>query len=103
MANKEFNLDEFMRLDLNKLVFRVKEADTGEFISYDPDKCNGCGECELVCSASLWAATKGQKAKLSPKYRQLCMECGACYAVCEADAISFNYPAGGSGIIIKHG
>ena len=45
----------------------------------------------------------GKKAKLSPKYKELCLECAACYAVCEADAIDFRYPNGGSGIIIKHG
>jgi ferredoxin-like protein FixX len=51
----------------------------------------------------MWAAPKGKKARLSPKYRELCLECAACYAMCEQDAIDFRYPDGGSGIIIKHG
>jgi ferredoxin like protein len=103
MANKEFNADEFVKVNLGKMVFRVEGEDPGDFISYDESKCNGCGECAMVCSASLWAVPKGKKAKLSPKYKEHCMECAACYAVCEADAIDFRYPNGGTGIIIKHG
>ena len=56
-----------------------------------------------VCAASLWTVPKGKKARLAPKYRELCMECAACYAMCEPDAIDFRYPNGGTGIIIKHG
>jgi ferredoxin-like protein FixX len=102
MADNNFNVEEFMKLNLNKLTFRDKGVETGNFISYDPDKCDGCGECALVCSVNIWAV-KENKAKLSPKYKELCLECAACYATCETDAISFQYPAGGSGIVIKHG
>ncbi|OGP57070.1 MAG: hypothetical protein A2V67_00400 [Deltaproteobacteria bacterium RBG_13_61_14] len=70
-------------------------------MTYDQSKCNSCGACSLVCSANLWAVK--DKAKLSPRYQELCLECAACYAVCENDAIAFRYPNGGAGIIIKHG
>ena len=102
MAQNNFNVEEFVKLNLSKLIFRDNTIDTGDFITYDADKCDGCGDCVLVCSVSLWAM-KEEKAKLSPKYKELCMECAACYATCETDAISFTYPAGGSGIVIKHG
>ena len=85
-------------------VFRVEGAETGEFISFDDGKCTGCGECALVCAANLWSVPKEKKkARLSPKYRELCLECAACYAVCTQDAIEYRYPNGGSGIVIKHG
>ena len=84
-------------------MFRNEGTDTGDFISYDESKCNSCGECAMVCSASLWGVSEGKKAKLSGKYKEFCLECAACYAVCEANAIDFRYPGGGSGIIIKHG
>lgn len=85
-------------------IFR-NEADPGDFITFDAQKCNGCGECISVCAVSLWSMSKenGGKARLSPKYKELCMECAACYAMCDKDAINFRYPNGGAGIIIKHG
>lgn len=101
MDNDEIKAGDFTRASLLKMTFRVEGADPGEFIKYDESKCTGCGECKLVCSANLWAVDG--KARLSPKYKELCLECAACYAVCEADAIDFRYPAGGAGIIIKHG
>ena len=88
---------------IKDFVCRVDGADPGDFISYDEAKCNRCGDCAMVCAPSLWTVPKGKKARLAPKYRELCMECAACYAVCEPDAIDFRYPNGGAGIIIKHG
>ncbi len=86
------------------LVFRDESADPGDFITFDASRCTACGECAMVCSADLWTLPKnGKTARLSDKYKQHCLECAACYAVCEADAISFRYPKGGAGIIIRHG
>lgn len=89
---------------IKDFVFRNK-ADTGDFITFDAQKCNGCGECVSVCSVNLWSMSRdnGGKARLSPKYKENCMECAGCYAMCEQDAIDFRYPNGGAGIIIKHG
>ena len=92
---------DFTGTSLLKLTFKVEGVAPGEFITYDQSKCNGCGACALVCSANLWAVK--DKAKLSPRYQELCLECAACYAVCENNAIDFRYPNGGAGIIIKHG
>lgn len=85
-------------------VFR-NEADPGDFITYHEQKCTGCGQCVTVCTVNLWSMSSknGGKARLSPKYKEHCMECAACYAMCESDAIDFRYPNGGAGIIIKHG
>jgi len=84
-------------------VYRAKNVDTGDFIQFNEEKCDGCGMCNSVCMANLWAVPKNNKTRLSPKYRELCLECAACYAVCNQDAIDFSYPKGGSGIIIKYG
>ena len=103
---KENDVDEndLIKWKVQDLVFRVDGADTGEFIIYDEQKCTGCGECALICAANLWSLPKdNRKARLSSKYRDLCLECAACYAVCEQDAIDFRYPNGASGIVIKHG
>jgi len=103
MEKKKTNGNDFLKFKIKDLVFRVEGADTGDFITYDRQKCNGCGSCALVCATGMWSVPKGKKAKISPKYREHCFECAACYAMCEQDAIDFRYPNGGSGIIIKHG
>jgi ferredoxin-like protein FixX len=89
---------------IKDFVFR-NDADPGDFITFDEAKCIGCGLCVTICTVNLWSMGKarGGKAHLSPKYKELCMECAGCYAMCEADAIDFRYPNGGAGIIIKHG
>lgn len=88
-------------LNLKKLTKRV--GDTGDFIKLDEEKCNGCGKCALICSMGLWRVPLGKKAKLSPKYKELCLECAACWEICEQEAIDFWYPKGGTGIIIEYG
>jgi len=103
MTNRETRTEDLTQWKVQDLVTRVEGADPGDFIVYDEGKCDGCGGCALVCAASLWAVPEGEKARLAPKYSELCLECAACYAVCEQDAINFRYPNGGSGIIIKHG
>ena len=91
---------EEMNIDLKNLVKRV--GDTGDFIEYESDKCDGCGRCAGVCSMGLWSVGGG-KAKLSPRYRELCLECAACWEICEREAIDFWYPKGGTGVVIEYG
>jgi ferredoxin like protein len=103
MRSKKSHTNVLTQWKVQDFVFRVEGAEPGDFISYDEGKCNGCGVCALVCAATLWTIPEGKKARLSTKYRELCLECSACHAVCEQDAINFRYPNGGSGIVIKHG
>ncbi len=91
-----------MKIDFTKLVMHVDTDKTGDFIKYDESKCEGCGRCALVCSFRLWSIREG-KAKLSSKYREYCLECAACWEICEAEAIDFSYPAGGTGVVIEYG
>ena len=104
MTSKAIQADDLLKWKVQDLVYRAEGADTGDFITYDDQKCTGCGECALVCAANMWTVFKdGEKARLSSKYREFCLECAACYAVCEQDAIDFRYPNGGTGIVIQHG
>jgi len=103
MGNKDQEQSDIVKININQLVFRIEAKDPGDFISYDETKCNGCNGCVMVCSANLWSLAENKKARLAPKYKELCMECAACHEICESDAIVFKYPSGGSGIIIKHG
>lgn len=91
-----------MKIDYKKLVKRVNTDKISNFISYNEEKCNGCGLCAMVCSFKLWSV-KGGKAKLASRYRELCLECGACCEICDAEAIDFSYPPGGTGVVIEFG
>jgi NAD-dependent dihydropyrimidine dehydrogenase PreA subunit len=73
---------------------------TGEFITVDPEKCTGCGDCIKVCLGNCYAI-KNKIAKV--KSLDKCMECGACWYVCEPEAISFSWPQGGTGFKTKWG
>jgi ferredoxin-like protein FixX len=91
-----------IELDFGKLVKRVDADKTGDFIRCDEEKCNGCGLCVRVCSFNLWSVKEG-KARLAPRYRELCLECAACWEICPTEAIDFSYPAGGTGVVFEYG
>lgn len=86
--------------DFLKLVY--KDVPGEGFLSVDADRCEGCANCVVVCPMLLWKLESG-KAKLSREYAAECLECGACWQVCEPGAISFDFPDGGQGIIVKYG
>jgi ferredoxin len=66
----------------------------GTFIQVDKTKCTGCGNCVKVCLAGCYEVRR-KKARI--KGLEKCMECGACWYVCQEDAIDFFWPPGGTG------
>jgi len=89
-----------MQIDLEKLIPRT--PGTGDFIGVDTRKCTLCGRCLVICVMNLWKR-RGDTVYLADDYASKCVECAACYQVCEAGAIKFHYPAGGTGIICRKG
>ncbi len=87
-------------MKLNGLTKHIPTA--SEFISIDQNICNRCGNCILVCVANLWRKIDNE-ISISEDYKERCLECAACYQVCEANAIKFQYPSGGTGIIYEKG
>jgi ferredoxin-like protein FixX len=79
-----------------------RTGDTGEFISIILENCKGCRKCEIICPMDIWKVVD-KKARLNADYKELCLECGHCYSICENDAIVFQFPKGGTGVIYKHG
>jgi ferredoxin len=65
-----------------------------EFITVDRDACTGCGDCVRVCLASVFRLREG-KAEVARLER--CMECAACFFVCEPGAVDFQWPKFGTG------
>ncbi|MFW9865027.1 MAG: 4Fe-4S dicluster domain-containing protein [Candidatus Thorarchaeota archaeon] len=89
-----------MNIELGGLTKRI--PGTGNFISIEKDKCNNCDRCLIVCIMNLWRKDKG-RIYIVENYQSKCVECAACFQVCEAGAITFKYPAGGTGIVIEKG
>ena len=89
-----------MKIEIDGLTKHI--PGTGDFISIDISKCNNCGNCILVCLVNLWGR-KDNRIYISENYKEKCLECAACYQVCDPGAISFQYPAGGTGVIYEKG
>jgi heterodisulfide reductase subunit A len=67
----------------------------------DPERCNGCGECVIICPVEVYnrfdAGIGVRKAIYKPHAQAVpdlvikdadhCIECGLCYDVCDLDAI----------------
>ncbi|MBW1894141.1 MAG: 4Fe-4S binding protein [Deltaproteobacteria bacterium] len=70
----------------------IKNA--GNFIKIIPEKCSGCGNCIKVCLGQCLELKDGSA---HVKSLDTCMECGACWYVCDEEAIIFSWPPGGTG------
>jgi len=76
--------------------FRVHED---AHIVVDGSVCEGCStqRCVVACPAGLFVPTSDGGIVFN--YEQ-CFECGTCYLVCDEEgAISWDYPAGGFGVV----
>lgn len=74
---------------------------TKEHIKVDKDKCIGmaCQLCYIVCPTGSFEMEDG---KAVWKYgMQLCGECGMCNYLCPVDAIDWDYPEAGTGMVNK--
>ena len=53
----------------------------------DPEKCNGCGECEEFCLKGVYEVNKKTK-KAESVRRDQCVHCFLCVDNCPKNAIS---------------
>lgn len=72
-------------------------------IAVDTEVCRSCTTraCVTACPANLFVPT--DDGGILFNYEQ-CFECGTCYQVCdESGAITWEYPAGGHGVVFRKG
>jgi NAD-dependent dihydropyrimidine dehydrogenase PreA subunit len=71
-----------------------------DFIIIDTPACTGCGCCLTICGGDVFEINGGKAVAVNA---DKCLECGTCEVVCPAGAITFNIPAGGTGIVYECG
>ena len=67
-------------------------------LTYDAEKCVGCGLCTEVCPHGVFEMDE-KKARITDK--DSCMECGACVMNCPPKAIKVNPGVGCAAAIIS--
>lgn len=67
-------------------------------LSFDPEKCYGCGMCLEVCPQGVLARDNG---KIRIEDRDACMECGACAKNCPAEALKVHIGVGCAAAVIN--
>lgn len=63
----------------------------GLSLQYDPQLCNGCKMCTIVCPHQV---LQSSKRKIEIVARSKCIECGACMMNCEKKAITVDIGVG---------
>lgn len=80
----------------DKFPLKHAEENPSQFIRVIEEKCVACGNCADICPQSVWQ-------KVGDIYKPVnyrdCSECGACWDMCEAEAIILGDPRGGTGVI----
>jgi adenylylsulfate reductase subunit B len=57
----------------------------------DPEKCTGCGVCELHCPLDVIVLEDGSDIP-SVKYPEECWHCGSCRLDCPSEAVEIIFP-----------
>ena len=83
---------------LYSILFQV---DRERHITVKTELCEGCIEkwCTCICPAECYKIVEG---RVEFAYEG-CLECGACWKVCDKEAIDWKYPRGGFGVCFRYG
>ncbi len=70
-------------------------------LDLDSERCTGCGRCVEVCPHAVFAiqTTNGRKAEI--RYRDSCMESGACAKNCPVQAVNVRAGVGCAWAIVR--
>ena len=64
------------------------------------DSCRFCWMCHHICPADVYELDENL-GEIVVRYEN-CLECGACRISCPKNAISWEYPTAGCGVILKN-
>ena len=95
------NPNEHLATTIEEKIFLIKSCpDTESHIKVNQDICTICNgkECTKFCPANVfaWSNTDDQ---LMVAYEN-CLECGVCTIGCHYEAIEYNHPKAGHGIVL---
>ena len=79
-----FPIDTFLKFVARRAVATLETSDTAFHI--DPESCNGCGLCSLICPASNISMDKSDH----PVWHHHCEQCMACLQWCPGLAIRYK-------------
>jgi NAD-dependent dihydropyrimidine dehydrogenase PreA subunit len=69
-------------------------------LGLDDERCNGCGQCLVVCPHAVFAQDPARGKKVRIVARDHCMECGACARNCASEAITVRSGVGCANAIL---
>ena len=77
-------------------------CDSKTHLKVEQKKCLKCREktCTFICPANVYS-TDEESGYTIVQYEN-CLECGACKIACPKDAIDWDYPDAGYGVIYKN-
>lgn len=91
------------KLSVEKRLALVKfEVHEKPHIILDKEKCRVCKErlCVRACPAGLYEVD--EKGEILFNYEG-CLECGTCRLICPYNAVKWEYPEGGYGVLFQFG
>ena len=86
----------------DKLTTIKYNCDNKSHLGVDLKKCAKCKDkiCTKICPAKVYEYDENLK-EIIVQYEN-CLECGACRIACPKDAIKWEYPSSGCGVIFKN-
>jgi ferredoxin like protein len=70
--------------------------DKESHITVNREMCTSCDHRAFTCPAGCYEWNEAG-ARIDFAY-EACLECGACYIICDKGALQWNYPRGGFGV-----